>query len=93
MGRAMITCVYDSDWISVPSWVVDLETFRRWADGSDFPEKARIWYLKGEVWIDLSREELFTHVLLKSQFAIVLGGLVRDRLRSGQLALFLRWGR
>jgi len=32
--------------VSVPSWVVDLESFRRWADADDFPDHARIWAVR-----------------------------------------------
>lgn len=81
----MITVLHECDQVSVPGWVVDLQSFRRWADGDDFPEKTRIWYLKGEVWIDLSHEEIFSHVALKGQFFVVLGGLVK----TGCQGLFL----
>ncbi len=78
--------------MSVPAWVVDLDSFCRWVESDDVPEKLRIWYLKGEVWIDMSKEEVNTHVLLKSRFFIVLGGLV-DAGRLGRFypdGLFLR---
>ena len=71
-----ITVVGETNQVSVPPWVVDLDSFCRWVESDDVPEKLRIWYLKGEVWIDMSQEEVNTHVLLKSKFFIVLGGLV-----------------
>ncbi len=61
--------------MSVPAWVVDLETFRRWADCEDFPESGRICYLKGEVWVDMSMEQIFTHVRVKTEYATVIGRL------------------
>jgi Uma2 family endonuclease len=82
----MITVINDYNVVvSVPSWVVDLESFRRWTDADDFPEDGRAWYLQGEVWIDMSREQIFTHVLVKTELTIVLGNLVK---RAG-LGLFL----
>jgi Uma2 family endonuclease len=81
----MITVIYESEKVSVPSWVVDLESFRRWADADDFPEDGRIWFLKGEVWIDMSKEQIFTHVLVKTEIAAVLRNLVK----SQELGLFL----
>src|SRR5262245_38810689 len=81
----MITILTESDQVRVPSWVSDLETFTRWAEAHDFPEKGRIWFLKGEVWVDMSKEQVFSHVLLKTEYAIVLGGLVK----VGQLGLYL----
>src|SRR2546427_6594037 len=74
---ARVTFVYESDQVTVPSWVVDLDSFRRWADADDFPEFGRIWYLKGQVWIDMSKEQIFTHVLVKGEFNRSLGGLVK----------------
>jgi Uma2 family endonuclease len=80
----MVTFVNESDRVSVPEWVVDLESFRRWADADDFPETGRVWYLKGEVWVDISKEQLFSHLAVKNEFNIVLGSLVK----TGKLGLF-----
>ena len=55
----MTTFVYESDRVSVPSWVTTLEAFRRWADAEDFPETGEICYLKGEVYVDLSDRGLY----------------------------------
>jgi hypothetical protein len=85
----MVTVIFDgSKPVSVPAWVTDLESFRRWADSDDFPEEGRICYLKGEVWVDMSNERVFSHVLVKTKFTIVLGGLVE----AEQLGLFLADG-
>ncbi len=85
-GEAMITVINESNWVvSIPSWVVDLESFRRWADADDFPEDGRAWYLKGEVWIDMSKQQIFTHVLVKTELTITLGHLVK----TANLGLFL----
>lgn len=77
----MVTFVIESDRVSIPEWVTDLDSFRRWADSEDFPETGRICYLNGEVWVDMSREQLFTHLTAKNEFNIVLGAMVkRERL-------------
>lgn len=82
----MITVINESNRVvSIPTWVVDLESFRRWADADDFPDDGRAWYLKGEVWIDMSKQQIFTHVLVKTEFTIVLGNLVK----TAGLGLFL----
>lgn len=77
-GRS-VTCtiVNESDQVLVPTEVVDLESFRRWADSDDYPEKGRICYLKGEVWIDRSKEQVFTHIAVKTEYTITLGALVK----------------
>ncbi len=75
----MVTFVNESDQVSVPEWVTDLDSFRRWADSEDFPEAGRICYLDGEVWVDMSKEQLFTHLAVKNEFNIVLGSMVKTR--------------
>jgi hypothetical protein len=80
----MVTIVSESSAVSVPDWVVDLKSFRRWVGAEDFPEKVRVWYLEGEVWVDMSREQVFSHLAVKNQFNIVLGGLVEQ----GDLGLY-----
>ena len=62
--------------IIVPDWVSDLDSFRKWIDSDDVPEKAPISYLCGEVWLDVSREQVVSHVLVKTQFTITVGGLI-----------------
>src|SRR5262245_13814086 len=55
-----------------------LAGFRAWAGNNDLPEKTRVDYFKGEVWIDMGREQVFTHGLLKTEIAAVLTGVVRE---------------
>jgi hypothetical protein len=81
----MTTFVIESEQVSVPGWVKDLASFRRWADSDDFPETGRICWLDGEVWVDMSKEQIFTHVLVKTEVTTVLGGLVK----AAELGLFL----
>lgn len=83
-GLDMVTVVDESLQVQVPGWVQDLSSFRRWTDSSDFPEEGRIWWLKAGVWIDLSREQVFTHVLVKTEITSVLGVLVKQE-KSGLL--------
>jgi hypothetical protein len=71
--------------VSIPEWVTDLESFRRWADADDFPKNGRIWFLKGGVWVDMSKEQVFSHLAVKNEMAFVLTGLVK----AGRLGLFL----
>src|SRR5262245_22024608 len=81
----MINVVNEAEMIRVPSWVVDLESFRRWMDAKDVPEKARISYINDEVWIDMSKEQVFSHVLVKTKISFTVTGLVE----AGQLGLYL----
>jgi Uma2 family endonuclease len=84
----MVMVVGEVQQVRVPGWVTDLESFRRWTDQDDFPEKGQIWWLNGEVWIDLSREQIFTHVLIKTRLTMALGMLVEQQ----RLGLYLMNG-
>jgi hypothetical protein len=44
----MIRVTLASDQVRLPTWVVDLESFRRWTDDA-FPETGPVSYLKGGV--------------------------------------------
>src|SRR4051812_48375585 len=79
-GVRMVTCVIDSLRVRVPSWVSDIHGFRGWTDSDDFPTEPRIWWLKGEVWVDMSEEAIFTHLLVKTACRIVLGILAEPTL-------------
>lgn len=68
--------------VTIPLWVVDLDSFRRWADSEDFPEKGRFDYIQGKVWIDMSKEQIFTHAVVKNEFNIVLGLLAKTDQRG-----------
>jgi Uma2 family endonuclease len=81
----MTTFVIESEQVSVPEWVKDLASFRRWADSAEFPETGRICWFDSEVWVDMSKEQIFTHVLVKTEVTTVLSGLVK----AAGLGLFL----
>jgi Uma2 family endonuclease len=77
MGGNMIEFFTESsNQVEVPAWVKDLASFRRWARSDEFPEEGRICFLKGKVWIDMSWEQLFSHVAVKTVVAGVLSQLV-----------------
>ena len=62
--------------VRIPPDIVDLESFRRWACSDDFPEHGRFCYLAGELWGDLSVEQLFTHNRVKTRIVSALDALV-----------------
>ena len=53
-----------------------LASFREWAGNNDLPEKTRTDYYKGQVWIDMGTEQVFSHGAVKTAFARVLANLV-----------------
>ena len=74
-----LTVMLDAGNIHVPeSARKSLAGFRAWVGDKDLPEKARVDFYKGEVWVDMGREQIFTHGLLKTDIAIVLGGYIRQ---------------
>ena len=74
----MNTFVVESEIVRIPARVTDLDSFRRWAQSDDFPETGRICYLNGEVWVDMSKEQFFSHNQVKGEFNVVLGGLTKQ---------------
>jgi Uma2 family endonuclease len=62
-----------------------LDSFRRWAESEEFPQEGRIEYIKGEVWVDMSKEPIFIHASVKNEFNIVLGSLIKTE----RLGLYL----
>ena len=63
--------------LDIPVWVTDLDSFRRWAHSDDFPQEGRISFINGEVFADLSMEEIHTHNQVKQAVNLGLGGLIR----------------
>lgn len=80
----MIVTVIDGK-ISVPCWVVDIDSFRRWTDADEFPQQGRVWWLCGEVWADMSKEQIFTHIAVKTEYTATLYGLSK----KGKLGMVL----
>src|SRR5262245_14697630 len=64
--------------IHIPAWVVDLDSFWRWRDSVDLPEKLPVHFIRGEVWVDLSMEEMFSHNQIKTALGITLGRLIEE---------------
>src|ERR1051326_195785 len=81
----MPTVITERDEITIPEWVNSLEAFRRWTDQDDFPESGRIWWLRGRVWADMSKEQIFSHLAVKTEYTVVLGGLAKSK----KLGLYL----
>ncbi len=81
----MATVIADLEDVTVPTWVNSLEAFRRWSEQPNFPKRGSSWWLCGEVWIDMSREQVFSHILVKTEYSSVLRSLTRTE----RLGLFL----
>lgn len=63
---------------SIPRDAITLEGFRRWVASAEFPETGRIDFLSGDVEVDLSPEELFSHGLVKGAIYAGLHNLLSE---------------
>jgi Uma2 family endonuclease len=61
--------------VRIPATARTLEGFRAWSHSETFPEYGRITFVAGEIIIDMSGEEITTHVWLKTEVARVLANL------------------
>jgi hypothetical protein len=55
-----LTLFTDNFQLVVPPQIRNLDEFRAWATADDFPERIRVTYLEGEVYLDMSNEEINT---------------------------------
>jgi Uma2 family endonuclease len=70
---------------TIPGWVKDHTSFRRWAYSPDYPESGQYGWLNGKVWVDLSMER-DSHNQIKTRVCHTLMGL------SDQKQLGKYWG-
>jgi Uma2 family endonuclease len=70
--------VWINEDISIPAEVVDHESYRRWARSDDFPQSGRFAFLNGILWVDLSKEKLYSHNQIKTQYTVVLGTIAKS---------------
>jgi len=75
--------ILPDDDVRIPAGVHALEEFRRWCHGRQFPTRGRIDYLQGDVAVDMSAEDLFTHGTPKAAIAARLHALVVESARPG----------
>jgi len=74
----MSTVIVDDVQLVIPEWVGDIESFRRWTDEPTFPEHGNIWWLRGGVWADMSKEQVFTHNLVRTRITSALDRLADE---------------
>jgi Uma2 family endonuclease len=77
--NAKITVCHDAGVLSMPARFSDLKSFRGWAKSDESPDHNPVCYLAGEVWIDLSKEQIFSHNQAKLEFARVLGNIAKKK--------------
>ena len=75
----MKTFVVEERTLHIPAFVHDLSSFRRWFHSDEFPKTGRVCFLRGELWVDMSKEQIFSHNQVKQEFNAVLGAHVKKR--------------
>lgn len=78
MATNSVTAIDDRT-VVIPAGITDLHCFRDWAHSDDFPEYGRVSYLRGEILVDLSPEEVESHNKPLSEVARVIGNVVKER--------------
>jgi hypothetical protein len=66
MASARCRIILPRSEICVPASVFTLAGFRAWATSEESPEQARVTFVDQEVIIDMSGEEIQTHVIVKT---------------------------
>lgn len=64
--------------LRLPANLTTLDAFRQWARSDDCPEKVRLAFLDGVLWVDLSMEQFYTHNQVKGRIGSVLDRLVEE---------------
>jgi Uma2 family endonuclease len=62
-----------NDWtLEIPPTAFTMEGFREWATADDFPERVKVTFLQGEIFIDMSTEDMEDHVNPKTEITTAL---------------------
>lgn len=60
-----------SEEVEIPSWVVDHDSFRQWALSPAYPERGKVSFFQGDIWVDVAMEKAL-HNTLKMAVATTL---------------------
>jgi Uma2 family endonuclease len=77
MSRRHVTIIEEEN-LQIPEDAFTFEGFQRWAESDEFPENGRIDYLEGDIEVDMSPEDLYTHSAPKTAITLALGKLIVD---------------
>jgi Uma2 family endonuclease len=64
--------------ISIPARAGSLHGFRSWAQSPRFPQQGAVSFIKGEIVIDMSPEDLNTHARIKAEIGCRIHQLVEE---------------
>ena len=66
------------DFILIPPSAHHLKGFREWVLSDEAPEKLRVSFLNGEIFLDMAKEDIQTHVVVKSEIGRGVMNLNRE---------------
>jgi Uma2 family endonuclease len=64
--------------LRIPRSAFSINGFREWVLSDEFPEKLKVTFVDGEIYLDTSKEELQAHAFVKAEIARVLLNLNRE---------------
>lgn len=74
-----VTVNTDAGLVEIPEIVSrNHAAFRAWALDNDLPEKTRVDFYRGKVWVDMGKEQVFTHAILKTRISTALDTLIES---------------
>jgi len=76
--------------ITVPKWVSDLRSFRRWFRSDHFPSDAKVVYYDGNIWVDQQMER-YLHTYIKTEIAGAIREWAKAHLPGATLCDKLRY--
>jgi Uma2 family endonuclease len=74
-----MSAVMIADQLEIPLSVRSLRDFRRWMRSQSFPDSGRIDYIGGNIEVDMSPEQFFSHGGPKTALAQVLAALIHSQ--------------
>src|SRR5205809_152119 len=63
--------------LRIPAGINDLASFRNWVQSEECPERVRLSYLAGVLWVDQTMEQAYSHNDVKTEVAVVLRALTK----------------
>ena len=78
MSHSTTRPTLDDPAIRIPTRAATLAGFRAWALSDEFPERGRLSFINGELFIDMSPEELETHNKVKTEVGFASANLNKE---------------
>lgn len=77
MASSLATLPMLDESVSIPATVRDLNSFRDWVHSEEFPDHVRASYIRGEIILEMSPQEIESHAKLKMTFYGELWDIVK----------------